>query len=88
MNNILDWWVVKWGRVTPVRIERFTDTSVWFNGRRHARTSTYERYYPTFVEAKQSIVEAAERNVLSLRRQLEQANGALGNAKGLKEPQA
>jgi hypothetical protein len=87
MNDILEWWRVRGRDVTRVRIERFNDTSVWINGRRSGRFTQWDRYYPTFAEAKASIVDGAEKRVLSLRRQLEQANDALGNAKGMKEPQ-
>jgi hypothetical protein len=79
--------------IEPVQVERHTDQSVWIGGKRRARTTfSYsdgeEGIFPTWTEARDQLLANAQSKVESLRRQLEAANGKLGNIKGLKEPQA
>ena len=85
------WWRAYWERrIEPVQVERFTEQSVWIDGRRRARMSDgYGRidgYFPTWAEARDALLEEAEGKVASIRLQLEQANGKLGNIRGMKEP--
>lgn len=70
--------------IRPVTVERFTEQSVWMDGRRHGRGSGRHGYFPTWEAAKAALLADAEAKVDSLRRQLERANGELGNIKGLK----
>ncbi len=42
--------------VTPVVVERANDKSVWINGRRSARRSSYENYFDTFEEGRDFLV--------------------------------
>ncbi len=72
-------------RITPVEVERHTDASVWINGRRHARISGWECYFPTWKEAHDHLLGEAAARVASARRKLEIANSTYGNIKGMKE---
>ena len=67
----------------PVEVERATDACVWFNGRRHNKTSDYESYFSTWEQAHQHLIARAEQDVDIARRRLEVANSALGNIKGM-----
>jgi hypothetical protein len=87
------WWHARWGdHIKPVVVERHTEQSVWIDGRRRARRSdgylSMEGFFPTWSEARDALAKDAEEKVTDLRRQLEQANGRLGNIKGFKEPQS
>lgn len=48
--------------------------------------TSHDAIFPTWEEARDWLLERCERNVQSARRELEQANGALGNVKGWKQP--
>jgi hypothetical protein len=48
----MQWWEIgymDWPK--PIEIERFTDDSVWINGRRNKRITSWAAYYPTIDEA-------------------------------------
>lgn len=72
--------------IVEVEVERESDSSVWIKGRRNNKRSTYENYFDSWDEAKAYLLEKAESKAASCRRQLEYANGILGNIKGLKNP--
>lgn len=82
----LGWYKVSlgWQMISPVEIEKETESSVWINGCRRAKISTYENYFDSWDDAKQFLMDHAQKRVDSLRLQLERANGELGNIKGLK----
>lgn len=43
---------LQWGpSIRAVQVERSTESSVWINGRRSSRSSSYSRYFPTWDEA-------------------------------------
>lgn len=71
--------------VKKVEIEKETESSVWIKGRREAKETQYHAFFDTFQEAKDFLIDVFEKKAQAVRRQLEQANGHLGNAKGLKE---
>ena len=71
--------------VEKVEVEKETESSVWIKGRREAKEAQYHAFFDTFQEAKDFLIDVFEKKARSVRRQLEQANGYLGNAKGLKE---
>ena len=54
--------------------------------RRSAIKSEYGSYFRTWEEAHAHLLERAESKVVSIRSQLESANGYLGNIRGLKRP--
>ena len=55
-------------------------------GRKHAKRSNWYNYFDTWGQAKQFLIDSAEEKVIAARRELERANGLLGNAKGMKPP--
>ena len=57
---------------------------VWNRETKELIESSGSKWCDTWDEAKQFLVELAESKCASLRRQLESANGQLGNVKGLK----
>lgn len=79
------------GRVSPVEVASFTEktvtiVSIGFRNTRQKRSSSWRHYFPTFDEAKSFALERAVKTVVSLRKQLERANGDLGRIKGMKNP--
>ena len=72
--------------ITPVEVERHTESSVWIKGRRNARTTAWDSYFRTWEAARDCLLKRAELDLAASRRQLEQAQGFLGNVKGLKPP--
>jgi hypothetical protein len=79
-----------WGvvtKITPVEVERESDSSLWINGRRSAKTSQHETYHDTWDQAHAHLMERANQNCESARYNLQTANGKLGNVKGMKRPE-
>lgn len=69
--------------IKEVYIERETESLVWINGRRNAKRSEYHNFYDTWQEAKDALQKCVQGRVDSLRQQLERANSALENIKGM-----
>lgn len=59
--------------------DRFIET-------RTPKDGVFEKFFPTWEEAHQYLLKHFEERVISARLRLEQANGDLGNVKGLKAP--
>lgn len=72
--------------IEAVETERETDQCVWIKGRRVFKFSEWEQFWPTWQDAHAHLLKRAEFRVNAARRELEQANGELGNIKGMKEP--
>lgn len=82
------WWQAGgYPLIHAVEVEKATESSVWIKGRRKSRFGGYVSFFPTFEEAKAFLQEKADRNVASLRVQLERANGHAGNIRGMKKPE-
>lgn len=67
------WYVVKgWSSKTirRVEVERVTESSVWINGRRHARRSESDAYFPEFVQAKVHWRVSVERRLQAARKEV------------------
>ena len=69
--------------IFEVTVERETEKSVWINGNHTAKRSQWKNFFDTWDEAKKMLTDHQSQRVNSLRRQLEKANGKLGNIKGL-----
>lgn len=75
-----------WGKlIEAVDVDRETEASVWVNGRRNGKRTEYHSYFDTFAEAKQYLLDIAERSVNSARLNLARAEGHYSNVKGLRE---
>ena len=74
-----------WGNdlIESVEIDRETDNIVFIMKKRNAKRSSWHNYFDTFDEAKAFLIETAENEIASIRRQLEIANGKLDNIRGL-----
>jgi len=95
------WYKVEYDRkIVTVEVDRFNDKSVWSNDRqwsysgpdtwqieRHDRIANYEKYYPTFEEAKQYLVEFYQERVEFHKQQANDFNSTLGQVRKLIAPQ-
>ena len=67
-----------------VEVEKETAASVWINGRRHSKRSSYENHFDTWQEAHDFLRESAEKNLSKAHIILEQARSKLEFVKRLK----
>lgn len=72
------------GRISPVQVDRATESSVWVAGRRRAISTEYVVYAPTWEAAHAWLLSYAETKVAQALRQLELANSCHGHVKGMK----
>ena len=72
------------GFINKVEVERETEQSVWINGRRNSKHSDYSSFFDSFDEAKAFLLAIAEKKVTLAKLRLNDAQGELGNIKGLK----
>jgi len=70
--------------IESVEIDRETESSVFIGKNRNAKRSSYHNYFDTWDDAKAFLLKNAEDEAASIRRQLEVANGKLGNIRGLR----
>lgn len=76
----------RWDQIERIECERETKSSVFINGQRQAKTSSYESFHDSWEAAHAFLFDKQRLLVERLRRQLEVANGKLGNIKGMKPP--
>lgn len=76
----------RWDQIERVEVDRETESSVFINGRRSAKVSGYENFHDSWAAAHACLLAKHQLQVNQLRRQLEAANGKLGNIKGMKAP--
>lgn len=74
-------------KITAVEIERETETSVWIDGQRRQKRSSYENYWDTWDEAYAHILGKAERKAVSARIHLNTANNELDSIKSITKPE-
>lgn len=73
--------------IKPVEIERFTESSIWINGRRRSCVSEHEMYFPSWMEAWQYLLARWTRKVESARDELERRAAILEKVKAMKDPE-
>lgn len=78
--------------VKPEVVKQTDKTVIYINKRftkpqRDMKKSRYYEWFETFDDAKKRAVEIADEKVVSAKFNLQQAQGLLGHAKGLKEPE-
>jgi hypothetical protein len=73
-------------KLESVQVDRFTSHSIWVDGRRRSKRGGWENYFPTWEEARIYLLEQAENRLAGARWQVQQAEGLVGNIKGLKPP--
>jgi hypothetical protein len=74
------------GKIVEAEVERESDTSVWIGGRRAAKKTEWRRYFDSWEEAHQYLLDLAASKVVHVRNELQRANDRLGNVKGMKKP--
>jgi hypothetical protein len=74
------------GQIEMVEVDRETDSSVFIDGYRRAKRSSYDNFFDTWEDAHAYLLKKAENSASYARRNLEIANGELGNIRGLKNP--
>ena len=52
-------------KITPVEVERETESSVWVKGRRSKKRTDFENYYDTWEQARDAFIHHAERAISS-----------------------
>jgi len=72
-------------RILKIEFERETDKCVWIGNNRHLKITENERYFDTWEEAHEYILDLAKDKVNNVKVQLDRAKGLLGNIKGMKE---
>ena len=84
---------VLWAKIEAIEVLRTTEKQVVLPNphrkggeKREAKETEWCTWHETWEAAHARIVADAQKKVDSLRRQLERANGELGNAKGMKPP--
>jgi poly(3-hydroxyalkanoate) synthetase len=72
--------------IEKIKVERETEVSVWINGSRSAKDSSWHKYWDTWEQAHTYLLEKSERSLEAARKALEGAQGQYGNIKGMKAP--
>ena len=73
--------------IETVDVERESESSVWLNGRRCAKRSSYENFCDTWQEAHQLFVDLAEKEKHAAERRLLYATENLKSVLAMKEQQ-
>ena len=69
--------------IETVTIERVSEQSVWAGGRRYARASKYEKYFETYEQAKNYLLDKAERKLDMAKKSLSYAEEMLKEVQAL-----
>jgi hypothetical protein len=72
--------------IQEVEVEKETEYFFYIKGSRVKKEGGYEQYHDTWESAHAYLLKNAEKDVKSIRLNLEMANGYLGNIKGFKKP--
>lgn len=72
--------------IEEVEVERETEQSVWVNGSRSAKRSSWANFYDTWQEAHDALWSRQTSRINSVRMQLERSKSVLGNINGMKPP--
>lgn len=72
------------GRINPIEVERFTDTSIWLKGgRREARISKCYSYFPSREAARAALIQIRKLAVRDAEQRLVWAQENLAKAEAL-----
>ena len=84
MERLIKYRTGKWRTyIEKIEIERETDASVWVDGRRFGKKTSYDSFFDTWKDAHEFLLRNAERTVVSLERRLEYANERISEIKAL-----
>ena len=73
--------------ISPVEVERETDSCIYIGGSRQAKSSNYNSYYRTWAEAKEALVARALRKHENAQDAFDRACRELLEAEAEREPQ-
>jgi len=79
------WFQVWLDKIDPVKVDNYSEKSVWIDGRRLAR-SGWRDYFPTWAEAHEFLIKKAESDLNDARLNLERMRGRHGQIKGMRPP--
>jgi hypothetical protein len=69
---------LRWGyKITPIEVEKETESSVWVNGRRRAKATAYDQIFKTLPEAKKFMISRCEREIAEYEKRISEAREAL-----------
>jgi hypothetical protein len=71
--------------IESIEVERETKDSVWVNGRRNAKITSYDRYHESFEMARQWLIERHEGDISAARAKIHRAESALGSIRKMVE---
>lgn len=75
-----------WGKTIEAKeVERETEHSVWVNGNRNAKWTSWHKYHNTWEEAKDYLLDMAKRRVKSYEDQLASAKESLSKIEKLEK---
>lgn len=69
--------------IETVDVERETEHSIWINGRRNSKKTSYHKYWDTWQEAHEHLLEHAERAWQIAQRKLARAESEYIEIKGM-----
>lgn len=84
----MKWYLAdSWGdpKVSEIEIEKFTDSNVWINGRKHKRVASRESFFMSRPEAVEYLVKIAQDCVKAQRLRLIYAERQLRLAEELRK---
>jgi len=70
-------------KIYEVEVERESKDSVWINGRRNAKVSTYDCYFPTWDECYMFLLGKGESRLRAAKERLADAENLLAEIKKL-----
>jgi hypothetical protein len=73
-------------RIDPCCVDKHNDKSVWIKGKRGARISSFDSYFPTWEQAHDSLLAKAEFDLAQHKRRVDQARSYLEAVKAMKTP--
>ena len=75
-------------KIEPIEIVKETEKTIFLiGGRKERKASELVSWHDTWEGARQALLSRAEGDVASARLRLQDANGILGNIKGMKNPE-
>jgi hypothetical protein len=83
------WYYASFGKILPVQVKRFTDSSVWVRANGCKPTMCLQHslngsYYPTWAEAREHLITRCAAKIRSYRRMLATAENDLSKLLDMK----
>lgn len=72
-------------KIKSVEVERETESSVWVDGRRNAKSGQYANYFDTWLEAKSFLLCEAAADVVNAKSKLDHYKSKLQEIEALQE---